>query len=62
MRDPIMRSWCAVMKLRQVQGLGGLPSAEKAISAARTEGIWARSLYSNCIDKPERAFGRDRLL
>ena len=61
MRDPIMRCWSAVIKRRQIQRLHGLPSAEEAICTARTNGIWARSLYADCIEKLERVFSAEQI-
>ena len=61
MRDPVMRCWSAVIKRRQTQGLRGLPSAEEAICTARTNGIWTRSLYSDCIEKLENVFGAEQI-
>jgi hypothetical protein len=61
MRDPIMRCWSAVIKRRRMQGLYGLPSAEEAICASCTQGIWTRSLYVDCIERLERVFGREQI-
>jgi hypothetical protein len=56
MRDPIMRCWSAVIKRRQMEGLREMPTAEDAIRMARYRGVWARSLYTDCIEKIERLF------
>ena len=61
MRDPILRCWSAVLKERQSRGQQGLPNDEEAISTARTNGIWSRSIYDKCIDKLERVFGADQI-
>lgn len=49
------------MKERQSRGLLGLPNVEEAISTARTEGIWIRSLYANCLEKLEHVLGSDQI-
>jgi hypothetical protein len=61
MRDPVMRSWSAVMKLRRKRGLKSVPSGEEAIHYARTEGVWKRSSYLDCIERVERVFRRDQI-
>jgi hypothetical protein len=61
MRDPVMRSWSAVMKLRRKRGLEGVPTGAEAIHDAQTEGIWKRSSYLDSIERFERVFRRDQL-
>lgn len=61
MRDPIMRCWSAVMKQRRMQGMYSFPSPEDAIRAARSNGIWMRSLYADCIEKFERVFNAEQI-
>ncbi len=61
MRDPVMRSWSAVMKLRRKRGLAGVPTGEEAIRYARTEGVWKRSSYLDCVERLERVFRRDQI-
>jgi hypothetical protein len=61
MRDPVMRSWSAVMKLRRKRGLAGLPSGEEAINYSRTEGVSKRSSYLDSIERLERVFPRDQI-
>jgi hypothetical protein len=61
MRDPIVRCWSAVLKDRQTRGLKGLPGVDEAIFAARTSGIWTRSLYDDCIERLERVFAQEQI-
>jgi hypothetical protein len=61
MRDPVMRSWSAVMKLRRKRGLPGVPTGEEAIHDARTEGIWKRSSYLDSIERFERVFRPEQI-
>lgn len=61
MRDPVMRSWSAVMKLRRKRGLAGVPTGEEAINDARTEGVWKRSSYLDCVERLERVFRREQI-
>jgi hypothetical protein len=61
MRDPVMRSWSAVMKLRRKRGLAGVPAGEEAIHYARTEGVWKRSSYLDSVERLERVFRRDQI-
>jgi hypothetical protein len=56
MRDPVLRSWSAVMKLQRKLGRSGAPTAAEAIRHARSEGISRRSSYLNCIERLERVF------
>jgi hypothetical protein len=56
MRDPIMRSWSAVMKMQRNRGLAGVPSGVEAIEYARSEGVWRRSSYLENIERFERVF------
>jgi len=57
MRDPVMRCWSAVMK----QGVAESPGAEDAIRYAHSEGVWARSIYLNSIERLERVFQRGQI-
>ena len=61
MRDPVMRSWSAVMKLQRKRGGAGVPSGEEAMHYARTEGVWKRSSYLDSIERFERVFRRDQI-
>lgn len=56
MRDPIMRSWSAVMKMRRKYGLAGVPGGEEAVEYARNEGVWRRSAYVENIERFEHVF------
>jgi len=61
MRDPVMRSWSAVMKLQRKRGFKDAPSVEEAIRYARTDGIWKRSSYLDNIERLERVFPREQI-
>jgi hypothetical protein len=61
MRDPVLRSWSAVMKLQRKLGLDGVPTAEDAIRYARSDGISRRSNYFECIERLEGVFPRDQI-
>jgi hypothetical protein len=61
MRDPVMRSWSAVMKLQRKRGLTGIPTDDEAIDYARTEGVWTRSSYLDSIERFERVFRREQI-
>ena len=61
MRDPVMRSWSAVMKLQRKRGLTGVPPDDEAIDYARTEGVWKRSSYLQSIERFERVFRREQI-
>jgi hypothetical protein len=61
MRDPVMRSWSAVMKLRRTQGRPGPPKVEEAINYAHTEGVLKRSSYLDSIERFERVFPPEQI-
>jgi hypothetical protein len=61
MRDPVMRSWSAVMKLQRKRGLQSVPSAEDAILYARNDGVRKRSNYIDNIERFEQVFSRDQI-
>lgn len=61
MRDPVMRSWSAVMKRRGKSGLAGMPSGQDAIAYALTQGVSRRSIYIDAIQRLERVFPRDQI-
>jgi hypothetical protein len=61
MRDPVMRSWSAVMKLRRKRGLVGLPSSAEAAAHARSDGVSKRTSYLDTIERLERVFGREQI-
>jgi hypothetical protein len=56
MRNPVLRSWSAVMKLQRKLGRSCIPAAAKAIRYARSEGVSKRSSYFDCIEPLERVF------
>jgi hypothetical protein len=62
MRDPVVRSWSAVMKLQRKQGSGGTLPVSDAIRYARSDGVRKRSSYMDCIECLERVFQRDQIL
>jgi hypothetical protein len=61
MRDPVLRSWSAVMKLQRKLGHKGAPTEQDAIRYARSDGISKRSNYFDCIERLERVFPRDQI-
>lgn len=61
MRDPVLRSWSAVMKRRRKSGFFGIPSSQDAIEYALTEGVSRRSSYLENIQRFERVFSRDQI-
>jgi hypothetical protein len=61
MRDPVMRSWSAVMKRQRGLGLKGQPDADEAIRIARGQDVRSRSSYLENIEKFERVFSRDQI-
>jgi hypothetical protein len=61
MRDPVMRSWSAVMKRQRELGLEGQPEAEEAIRFAREKNIRSRSSYLENIERFERVFRRNQI-
>jgi hypothetical protein len=61
MRDPVSRSWSAVMKLRRNQGRQGLPSVPEAIGYAKSDGVRRRSSYLQCIERIEQVFPREQI-
>jgi hypothetical protein len=61
MRDPVMRSWSAVMKRQRGTGLKDPPAAEEAIAYARSENVRSRSSYLDNIERFERVFRRDQI-
>jgi len=61
MRDPVDRSWSAVVKKHHGRVRLGLPDLETAIRYAREEGIQKRSSYMESIAKFERVFAREQI-
>jgi hypothetical protein len=61
MRDPIMRSWSAVMKRRRMRGVPSIASDQDAINYAQTEGVRVRSSYLESIERFERVFSREQI-
>jgi hypothetical protein len=61
MRDPVLRSWSAVMKLQRKLGRSGVPTSAEAIRYARSEGVSKRSSYLDCIERLERVFPRQQI-
>ncbi len=61
MRDPVMRAWSAVMKMRRKHGLAGLPDVDEAIRYAREPAVWRRTSYVENIERIERVFDREQI-
>jgi hypothetical protein len=61
MRDPVMRSWSAVMKRQRNLGLKGTPTVLEAIGYARSNGVLRRSNYLDNVERFERVFRRDQI-
>ena len=61
MRDPVMRSWSAVMKLQRNLGLKGTPDTKAAIEYALSEGVRQRTAYLDNIERLERVFPGDQI-
>jgi len=61
MRDPVLRSWSAVMKLQRKRGSSGALGVSDAIRYARSNGVRKRSNYIDCIECLERVFPRDQI-
>ena len=61
MRDPVMRSWSAVMKLQRQQGLQSVPSGKDAIFYTQNDSVWKRSSYLDNIERFEQVFSRDQI-
>jgi hypothetical protein len=61
MRDPVMRSWSAVVKRRQTHGVPRIANDEDAIEYAKTEAVKKRSSYLESIERFERVFAREQI-
>jgi Sulfotransferase family len=61
MRDPIMRSWSAVMKRWRNSGFAGLPSDKDALEYALSEGVRRRSSYFENIQRFEHVFRPEQI-
>jgi hypothetical protein len=61
MRDPVMRSWSAVMKRQRDLGRNGSPSTEEAIAYARALNVRSRSSYLENMERLESVFPREQI-